>query len=277
MAIIFSLNSEHMKIYPIYLTTTGTYYHETVRNRPKGLGEYQFLLTVEGEGLLEFKHKKIIIKPGSLLFIPPNLDHKYQKISNNWITHWITFNGNNLDRLFKTIYPKSIEILKVDINDEIYHQMLDINRLTYSDYQHNALKISSIIYRIIADFRESIDKKHESRSHATCLDRTLSYFKEQYQNNITIDELSQISGISPQYLCRIFKKKMGIRPFEYLKQFRINRAKSLMLENPYKLIEEISVMVGFNNPSYFGSIFKELEGMTPKEFIKLHSKRTTPI
>jgi len=261
-----------MKIYPLYLTTTGTFFNETVRDRPEGFPEYQFILTLEGSGLFYFAGNKIEIEPGTLLIIPPNIPHNYKKKGDIWVTHWIAFNGNNIGELFEKVLPKSIVDINIKLNDKLFLQFEEVNNLTFTNYKKNALKISSIIYGMIADIVYKIDNKDKSNNSSPInLDRVISYINKNYYRDISLDELAMVEGISSQYLCRLFKVEMGIRPFEYLKQFRINRAKTLILENPDKKIEEISKEVGFNNPSYFGVIFKQLEGKTPKEYLRTES------
>lgn len=274
MPIYFSLNTEDMKIYPIFLTTTGTYYRETERDRPDGFTEYQFLLTIEGEGVFEFDEQTFLITPGTLIFIPPNIRHNYYKKGERWITHWLAFDGNNIQELFNTVLPKSIEMIKTDIQDPIYSQMKQVNELTYNNYQGNALKISAIIYSMIADFvgRISLRDQKSPKNHVSQVDLVIKYMEKNYFNDITLDELADVVNISPQYLCRIFRKELGLRPFEYLKMLRINLSKTLLLDDKGMKIEDVAKSIGFHNSSYYGAIFRKYEKMTPREFIRLHKK-----
>lgn len=272
MPTYFSLNTEYNKVYPIYLTTTGTYYDETEIIRPDGFSEYQFLLTIEGEGLFRYGSKSIKITPGTLLLIPPDIPHLYYKKSKIWKTHWLAFNGNNVDSFLEAVVPKSIEILNIAITNPIYKQMIEVNSLTLDNYQKNALKISSIIYSIIAEVVGLMQYKNKTGGgkHLTKVDMVITYLDENFKNDTTIEDMAKVVDISPQYLCRLFKAQLGMRPFEYLRQLRINKSKTMMLEYPCKKIEEIAAETGFNNPSYYGAIFKKNEKMTPKEFLKLH-------
>lgn len=274
MPIYFSLNTEFTKIYPVYLTTTGTYYSESESDRPEGFSDYQFLLTVEGEGLLEFGEQEISLKPGILLFIPPDTPHKYYKTEGKWLTHWLTFHGNNVDELLETVLPNDIEIIKVDIKNQIYSRMIEVNNLTYTNYQNNSLKISAIIYSMIADFTSLLIKRdqHNFKQSVSQVERVIRYMEENFSNDIVLEEMASHVDISPQYLCRIFKDQLGLRPFEYLRQLRINRSKTLLIEDDSLLIEDIAKRVGFNNPSYYGSIFRQYEDMSPREFVKMHKK-----
>lgn len=272
MPIYFSLNTEYMKIYPIYLTTTGTYYKETERDRPEGFAEYQFILTVEGEGIFEYLGNRIKITPGTLLFIPPCIKHSYYKTGDKWVTHWLAFDGNNIEELFDKVLPKTIEFMEIGLKDKVESQLIEVNKLTYEDYQSNALKISAIIYTMIGDFVHSIQNKYktETLGNISYVNNVIKYMESNYSKDISLEELAESVDVSPQYLCRIFKRELGLRPFEYLKMLRINLSKTFLLEHNNKKIEDIARDTGFNNSSYFGSVFRQYENMTPREFIRLH-------
>ena len=92
-----------------------------------------------------------------------------------------------------------------------------------------------------------------------------------YRRDLTLVELSDLIDLSPQYLCRLFKECLNMRPFEDLARKRIQQAKLLLLEDQ-KNINEIAAMVGYNDCSYFCAVFKRHEMLSPAEFRSLHKK-----
>ena len=57
-----------------------------------------------------------------------------------------------------------------------------------------------------------------------------------------------------------------MRPMEYVAHLRIETAKSLLINSPNMTVSSISRQVGYASPSYFSSIFRAAEGMTPAEY-----------
>jgi YesN/AraC family two-component response regulator len=94
---------------------------------------------------------------------------------------------------------------------------------------------------------------------------TIEYINNHYQEFITIDLLSEMVNVTPQYFCKIFKEATNKRPFEYINTVRIQKSKELML-NTNMTIHAISKAVGFENPSYYGKWFKQVESTTPGKF-----------
>ena len=70
---------------------------------------------------------------------------------------------------------------------------------------------------------------------------------------------------SEAYFCKIFKQCFDKSFLVYLTEYRVEKAKELLL-NTGASIEEIAVAVGFANSSYFCKVFKSLTDMTPSEF-----------
>jgi len=90
------------------------------------------------------------------------------------------------------------------------------------------------------------------------------YILEKYDNNISLEEISQIANISPFYLNRIFSEVVGVPPHLFQNIVRINRAKKL-LDYCYNMTD-VATMVGFSDQSHFIRMFKKIVGMTPSEY-----------
>jgi YesN/AraC family two-component response regulator len=89
-------------------------------------------------------------------------------------------------------------------------------------------------------------------------------------DEISLEHLASCMDITPQYLCRLFKEAFSVTPFTYLAKYRIKKAKELLLLNKSLTIREVSHAVGYNDVSYFCSLFRKYEGMAPGVFRKAH-------
>ncbi|WP_164667840.1 response regulator [Virgibacillus doumboii] len=91
------------------------------------------------------------------------------------------------------------------------------------------------------------------------------YIDEHYKQGITLEEMAEHVGLSPNYFSNVFKKVFGTTFVEFLTVRKMNEAKRLIVENKYAL-KEISYMVGYNDPNYFSRVFKKHYQMSPKKF-----------
>jgi len=91
------------------------------------------------------------------------------------------------------------------------------------------------------------------------------FIHQRYCNKLGLGEISAASNMSVSHLCRYFKKVTGQTITEYIKRFRVDRAKELLIADE-KSITWIAQEVGFESHSYFDRIFREVTGITPQEF-----------
>jgi len=95
----------------------------------------------------------------------------------------------------------------------------------------------------------------------------LSYINQNYNKNLSLDELSKQVDMSKFYLCRLFKESLKMSPVEYINKVRIDKAMELLI-NTDMSISEIAFECGFNNISYFIKVFRKYMHTTPLKFRK---------
>jgi len=95
----------------------------------------------------------------------------------------------------------------------------------------------------------------------------LLYINEHYQEDVTLDDVSDYVGVTPQHLSKVFKEETGYKYVDFLTNLRINKAKEYLLEGN-RTIKEICYMVGLNDPNYFSRVFKKTVGKSPTEYVK---------
>ncbi|MFC0472286.1 response regulator [Halalkalibacter kiskunsagensis] len=91
------------------------------------------------------------------------------------------------------------------------------------------------------------------------------YVNENFNKDITLDEVAELYYISPAYLSNIFSKKFGVTMFEFIIDKRIRTAKKLLQTTNYK-VSEISKQVGYSNQRYFNQVFKKHVGTSPGRY-----------
>ena len=75
-------------------------------------------------------------------------------------------------------------------------------------------------------------------------------------------------GFNPSYFSSLFKKETGSSFVEYLSKIRIDKAKDLLRESDLR-IQDICLMVGYNDVKYFSKLFIKYTGLKPKDYRKI--------
>jgi len=95
----------------------------------------------------------------------------------------------------------------------------------------------------------------------------VQYINANYASPLTLDDISRLVNLSPDYLSKIFKQGTGTTFSRYLNDVRIARAKELIRQSRLRLTD-ISSMVGYDDQSYFTKVFTKTVGVSPSEYRK---------
>ncbi|MEF1304939.1 AraC family transcriptional regulator, partial [Vibrio owensii] len=99
------------------------------------------------------------------------------------------------------------------------------------------------------------------------VDKIDQYIEENIGNNIAVDDLADLLGCSKFYFLREFKKLIGVTPYQYLMNKRLEQAR-VALSSGSVNIALTAHELGFNDQSHFTRAFKNHFGMTPGQFVK---------
>ena len=99
--------------------------------------------------------------------------------------------------------------------------------------------------------------------------KIIQFINENFNHIDDIEEVAEQFFISKFYLCRFFKKKLGISLVSYLNKIKIMEA-CRMIQGGETNLTEIAIKCGFNSSSYFCKVFKQEKGISPTEYRKRH-------
>jgi two-component system response regulator YesN len=127
-------------------------------------------------------------------------------------------------------------------------------------------ELEETLKHFISQFTE---KESVNDAISFTIQRAKSLVHEFYNQGITLDEIAAKLNITPEYLGTQFHKEMGINFSSYIKNFRIKKAKELLIGTHLKLYE-VADKSGYGDPKYFSQVFKEATGFLPTEYRKMY-------
>lgn len=270
--ILFPVLHKNITDLPFYITGIGIDYIERGVLRNNGFQDYQWGYCVQGIGNFIIEGKIFKIESNTAFFFRKDIPHQYFPVEEPWVTNWITFNGNAVNALLNYMNINKWEVIMLNQKKDLDYIMEDLhNILSLSDSEKH-ITASSLLYKFLIKMKDLKENscKEETVSLFKKLQPVITLMDENYNRVITLEEMAEKVAVSKHYLCRIFKRAYLITPFEYLNQLRIQKSKELIINNKQLKVKEIAFSVGFNDVSYFCSIFKKIEGYTPFEFKKFY-------
>lgn len=251
-----------------------SYCHPTYQS-PLHCGE-QLLLQIflcdgEIERSLGDESQSEIICKGDVAIIPPNVNHGV-----SW--------NQEIEFLLLAIEPKLIDKISQKIGiveavtilphfartDVLLHgiglslfyecQQLD-TCLTYT----NSMLQTTVIHllRNYSNIRANIDKETINQQTEYKLKQALQYIDSNLDRHLPLEEVANKVNISKYYFCRLFSQYIGVTPYRYLLQRRIDKAKLLIQQNSEAKMADIALECGFKSQSHFNRQFRNLTGTTP--------------
>ncbi len=249
--------------YPFYLAGIGISAPEFHTVREKGLISHQILFTLEGTGKILIDGKEYISKPGGIFYVASGVTHEYYPIGDKWTTCWMVFRGDSLPVLMERLGFPSYVYGTTKEMDEV-RNLFDRIYAAAERSGNGEEQCSILVYQYIMLIRRLLITQQESHT-GTIIDNAVVYMDHHYSEDISLQTLAQVCGISVQHFCRVFREKMRMRPLEYLARKRISKAK-VALYDTQDSVAQIGQKVGYADPNYFGIVFKKYEGISPRQF-----------
>lgn len=126
-------------------------------------------------------------------------------------------------------------------------------------------KVLDFLVFICETYSKAIDKtENRYNKNFDYIKKSIVYIRDNIGDKITVDTLSQISGMSKYHFIREFKRITHYTPIMYINSVRIETAKKLISGGKLS-IKEVCERCGFDNLSYFTKIFKRYTGITPSQ------------
>ena len=157
-----------------------------------------------------------------------------------------------------------------------------INQIVNSEPSFSTVQtLLSIIYDLaVSGDYHMLASSHYSHAELPVTSRRIQKLKDyidaHYQEEIRIETLSDMVGMTPNALSRFVKKRTNRSISNYINEVRLGHASNLLADSTMT-IAEIAYECGFNTISNFNRIFKNLKQITPKEFREIYKKNVFTI
>lgn len=180
----------------------------------------------------------------------------------------------------KTVFIDLLSQAKVFVEPMINTQSamtLTEANLNYNVFQqlHTFQAVKDYVINIYKEIIR-IDRNQGQEQYSYSIQKSIEYIKKNYKKNITLSDVARYADVSKNYLSFLFKQEIGTNFSIFLLNFRIERSKELLTSGNVK-IYEIAYMVGFENPYYYSKVFREIVGVSCKEYQKMYYKNDESI
>jgi len=222
----------------------------------------QLLFAEKGLLHIEYPDRKILLPAQYCSWIPSSKPHRLSSGAPDLFIRAIYFESRFCkNEVFSkdAVFPLSC-ILK-----EMIRYTFKWNKVQENNVYENTF--ITAIRQMLPDEMTSAVKMEIPVTEHPLVSRILSYINENFSNEIRIETVGKLFGLTSRTLHRLFVKELGQSFSTYLMFFRVIKAVELLIGGKHT-IKEITYLVGYNSIPSFSSIFKQVIGDSPQSFRK---------
>jgi AraC-like DNA-binding protein len=256
--------------------------------------ECQITYIEKGEGTLISGSDMHAFRPGDIFVIGAKLPHLFKSnpeyfdpMSERSVASYsIYFNPiGSLGPLFSlpemkmatSFLTKYKHGFKVPVDDtaEILKRMIAVQEAAGTDLLFAFVKLMAALQSIgdeVHPLCSDLYSSNVSENEGMRLSKIISYITENYDSQITLEDVANVAFMTPQAFCRYFKKHTGHTFVSFLNEVRINDAcKSLISGEKTFCVSGVAYKAGFKSITNFNRVFKSIIGQSPRAYVDTYN------
>jgi len=248
------------------------------------------------EGIMEYSmpDKTEVLKAGDVIFINADILHEVRtgKGSRGCRVHAHLFDADFLSGMYNSVFEqryilpirrsRELQSYVIHPDNRRHLNMIDCV-LTAMDLAEEKkfgyefelrASLSRFWYQLVEETEEvRKTRTPDTETGSNRMKRMLQYIQSHYDEKIRLSDIAQSASVSERECTRCFRSCMNRSPVEYLNLFRIRTAAAMLLKTD-DCVMRISESCGFSSDSYFGKLFHDIMGCTPKAYRSRYLKES---
>jgi AraC-like DNA-binding protein len=256
-------------------------------NRRHSHPVYHLMYITDGEGTFEVGDSTTRALPGMRYWISPNEPHRFEasltrplsNFASTFVLRWedgvpaeIPF-PDLIEEYAGTQLPSAARRSPCIVPPQFRPAVENGFRQTVAPAEapsrdiRDKLRVLDLIVRI-ADTVGRIGQGAPGRKNGSAVTELLRYMETNLHRALTLEELARHIHVTPNYLCRMFKRETGATPRQYVQKLRMEKAMERLVDTD-EPVYGIAERLGFESASYFARVFRAKHGVTPSVFREL--------
>ena len=233
------------------------------------LDEFQIVYITEGSGYFESNSiPRQHIKAGTAIILFPNEQHSYAPSKQDgWSEFWIGFKGKFAEQIVSAGFFSPKEAL---INIGLSNSLIGLYRDAIRVAEKESIGCQQLLSGIVSHMLGHILYKHRNSKESSnrtedIINEARQLMRERIHHSLTAKEIAKEMKVGYSWFRQSFKRTLGISPAQHMSRLLISRAKEMLISEE-QTITEIADALGFESVGQFSTLFRKIEGVTPRQF-----------
>jgi AraC-like DNA-binding protein/mannose-6-phosphate isomerase-like protein (cupin superfamily) len=225
---------------------------------------YQVGLIREGEGIFTIAGTSFLLSKQDTYFIKPGLAHKGKpNPEKGWSVTVLNFRPQIIDNLKNEGACFSI-FNHFQAPASLYLKMEKLLSHFETTLLHD--EAVNLVYDFLVEVGDAVKPALKSKEQHRAIVRARQFIEANYKSKFSLEDLSREVYLSKFHLLRLFKQEIGLAPYTYQLQLKLNEARKLIFQK--RSLTEIAYELGFTDQAHFINTYKKYTELTPGEFLK---------
>jgi len=229
--------------------------------------KYGFLFITRGGVRIRVNGTVYELYPGSVFHAAPGMQMDSRVIGQSELEYYSIF--YELDKLggFKDTNECDTHFsLEPGVHPRVVELLMLLHQNAHTSGAIGKLRVKELFLSVMHQVLISCKNREDGDSTSErVIEEAIAYISGHYMNPITLDELAQLHAMSTKRFSYFFHKYTGLRPIDYVVNYRMERASELLKAGNFP-IGDVAVSVGYANPLYFSRLFKKKFGVAPSAY-----------
>ncbi|MGQ9520039.1 MAG: helix-turn-helix domain-containing protein [Candidatus Fervidibacter sp.] len=258
-------------------------------SRPRKDGTPQFVYLTEGKNIMMVENKLLSLSKGQGFYLPRGVLY----------APYLMLGGRILfcDLIWFKVYPSGLVVLRSRLTPSAHYQSAHFviveRRLAdlFWEWEQernrpapNSLLTKGLLVALFGILTRSLpllptpllESDRQQMDLPLPLQLALTTLHRTYNKSFSLSQLASYCGVSPAYLCRLFRRHLSVTPWQYLERLRLEVAAHLLRETNLS-ITDVAFLSGFNDLHYFSRRFSRFYGVTPSKIRRKKKVRSTSL
>ncbi|MBQ6972958.1 MAG: AraC family transcriptional regulator [Synergistaceae bacterium] len=248
---------------------------------PARRNHYLFHYVINGRGTLysddaEGNTKVFKIHAGEGFMIYPEQVNLYVADANNpWEYTWLEFDGLRVKQALEAAGLTQEEPVYRTHFPELREKLRDEMLCIVDNSEASQFELIGHLYMFMDCLTRSAENAGRvitNRLRESYIREAISYIESNYHRNITVEEIAEALRINRSYFGKIFRLSTGKSPQRFIMNYRMTKAADMLMMTR-KPINEIGASVGYENQMHFSRAFRNVYGVSPREWRSRHKDK----
>jgi AraC-like DNA-binding protein len=251
---------------PYFASEVGDFYaRERFATARSDKNSFIVFYTLGGAGVVRQGGQEVTLERGQALLMDCRAPQSYGTAPGHahWYHLWTHVDGGGVSMAGATLGLPRLVPVALPLSHVRPHFNVLFERLgteSVENYARCSLAVHGLMTELVVAAQQTTAVTDDDPVALVC-----AHIDAHYAERLSVDKLAAVAAVSPSHLIRLFKRKLGTTPHDYLMRHRITRAKELLAETTLTSAA-IAHQVGFTTESNFSYRFKQLVGQSPRSY-----------